>query len=348
MKSVFAWQVRHLLGKAKTVLRRRHRVGRVLCLLRGGLGDHLMALPALRHFRQEFADSELTVVVEGVCPPFFEAEADHLVVLRKPLRWRKVLAALKGFDACFVNSIGVYDIWSEVGAFASGACDLRGPRSVALNADQSVYSRPYIFGDGHETIVNFRGAGGKTGANHLSYPLQLPGNRPATRDSIREIFLHCGSTAYGVNNRWDIANYAVMARTLLDQGFRVCAVGTESERTLLGDLRARSNGQVNLQIDVPLAELAWALKEATVVIANDSGIGHLAAAVGAPLITLMGGTDPGKCGAVGSQVTVIGPRCPRGGCYGTPQASDCLRCVNQISTDEVLSAVHAVIGSRLR
>ncbi|CAN5334249.1 hypothetical protein BH09VER1_BH09VER1_52410 [soil metagenome] len=70
--------------------------------------------------------------------------------------------------------------------------------------------------------------------------------------------------------------------------------------------------------------------------ANDSGIGHLAAAMGASLFTIMDANRPEKVAPVGARVAIVGPRCECGGCYNNPAIRHCLLCMQRISPDEVL------------
>jgi len=57
--------------------------------------------------------------------------------------------------------------------------------------------------------------------------------------------------------------------------------------------------------DVNLADYAGLLQRASLVVANDTGPGHIAAGVGAPLLTVLGPTDPKRYGPWGTSVTVI-------------------------------------------
>lgn len=56
---------------------------------------------------------------------------------------------------------------------------------------------------------------------------------------------------------------------------------------------------------VNLADYAALLKHATLVIANDTGPGHMAAGVGARLLSVLGPTDPKRYGPWGSTVTML-------------------------------------------
>ena len=59
---------------------------------------------------------------------------------------------------------------------------------------------------------------------------------------------------------------------------------------------------------VGLETCAALLREAALVVANDTGTGHLAAAVGAPLLSVLGPTDPARWGAVGPNVHLVQQR----------------------------------------
>lgn len=70
------------------------------------------------------------------------------------------------------------------------------------------------------------------------------------------------------------------------------------------EARTRFDGAVILR-DVNLADYAVLLKRAAMVIANDTGPGHIAAGVGARLLSVLGPTDPARYGPWGPNVTVI-------------------------------------------
>lgn len=56
---------------------------------------------------------------------------------------------------------------------------------------------------------------------------------------------------------------------------------------------------------VRLGTYAALLRDAALVVSNDTGPGHMAAAVGAPLLSVLGPTDPARWGAVGPSVHIV-------------------------------------------
>jgi heptosyltransferase-2 len=81
----------------------------------------------------------------------------------------------------------------------------------------------------------------------------------------------------------------------------------------------RDYGNCRVARGVGLGAYAVLLRDAALVIANDTGPGHMAAAVGAPLLSVLGPTDPARWGAIGPTV-----RFARGDAGGWPSLADVL------------------------
>ena len=82
-----------------------------------------------------------------------------------------------------------------------------------------------------------------------------------------------------------------MARRLLERGYRVVFVGTGEERAGRDPARAldEAPGVVDLTGATSLAQLADLMRHAAAVLSNDSGPAHLAIALGAPTVVIVGG-----------------------------------------------------------
>lgn len=92
-------------------------------------------------------------------------------------------------------------------------------------------------------------------------------------------------------------------------------------------------------------ELAAILEHADLVVSNDTGIAHLAAALHRPLVALYGPTSPALTGPLGDRerVAVIHrPECcPQIPCYAPNHASH--PGMQAISVDEVYEAAHRLL-----
>ena len=107
------------------------------------------------------------------------------------------------------------------------------------------------------------------------------------------VALHPGSG--GEHKIWPAGQWAALGGALfgLAPGARVLLVGGEADHAQLAHLREAWPGRaVHTALDLPLPELAAVLQPARLFLGHDSGISHIAAAVGAPSLLLFGPTDP--------------------------------------------------------
>jgi len=104
------------------------------------------------------------------------------------------------------------------------------------------------------------------------------------------IALHPGSGSPQKN--WPIENWIALIAYLIERNVPVSIIGGEADRGQIVELQNRfRNERVAFAIDWPLGDLAALLAGLTFV-GHDSGISHLAAAVGAVSLLLFGPTEP--------------------------------------------------------
>jgi heptosyltransferase-2 len=148
------------------------------------------------------------------------------------------------------------------------------------------------------------------------------------------------------SRRWDPYRFAELARRLTARGARVIVFGSRREadvtRVVAGDVAFDAGGRT----DLPL--LAAGLAECDILVTNDSGPLHLAAAVGTATVSLWGAGDPAISGVAGAKhrmlrradlpcVPCVKNECPRSGAgYLLPKAER--ECLQLIEVPEVLAA----------
>jgi ADP-heptose:LPS heptosyltransferase len=118
----------------------------------------------------------------------------------------------------------------------------------------------------------------------------------------------CGDTLIGAAKRWPAENFARLADTLSERGHNVLVIEGPDERGVgrqVSEL-SRSRPPV-IELSGPLGHAAALLEMAQLYVGNDSGLAHVAAAVGTPPVTLFAAGDPVRVAPFGFEHLVVTP-----------------------------------------
>ena len=99
-----------------------------------------------------------------------------------------------------------------------------------------------------------------------------------------------GPGSVGESKRWTY--YPEAARLLVQRGFDVWVVGGPGEKALAQEIVSVGGGGVRDLTGTDLRNGVLAMAAASVAISNDSGLMHIAAAIGTPTMGIFGPTDP--------------------------------------------------------
>ncbi len=101
------------------------------------------------------------------------------------------------------------------------------------------------------------------------------------------VAMHPGTGAFGPSRRWAPERFAIVADELTRMGMQVALVGLPADGTAHVQ-RAAKAPLFNWSGKTDLPTLAAVLRRCRLVIANDGGVGHLAAAMGTPVVSIFG------------------------------------------------------------
>jgi heptosyltransferase-2 len=113
--------------------------------------------------------------------------------------------------------------------------------------------------------------------------------------------------AVGPGKKWPTENYAELAKTLAQDGASVWILGGPLEKELAARIVDHAGAGVHDLTGNDLRDAIIALKAADLAISNDSGLMHIAAAIGAPTIGIFGPTDPRLWGPLNPLAAVVEP-----------------------------------------
>jgi ADP-heptose:LPS heptosyltransferase len=195
------------------------------------------------------------------------------------------------------------------GGIVNGLCQNLGARRVAGYYPTNEHCPDpgsflqYPEGDGpevdrHLALSHFLGASSTDTA--LEFPLLSEdatdlegalGDREIT--PRRYVCLHAG--ARYLSRRWPTSRFAQLGDQLAAAGFDVVLTGSSEERDLADAVaRSMAHSCVNLAGRTTLGAVALLVSRAALVVTNDTGMSHVADAVGAPSVVLILGSDASR------------------------------------------------------
>jgi heptosyltransferase-2 len=301
-------RARFALRNGDPRLRFHALLNRILVIRGGAIGDFVLTLPALKLLRDRFRAAQFEILgykhIAALAEKRFYADAVRSIESGQLARF---FAKGSELPADSVDYFAGFDLivsylFDPDGIFEANLkrCRIR----TFMAAPSKLDNREHA-------------------ARQLARPLEALGldlEDPAARiypseadrkfvrsflgnHSNRLIALHPGSGSETKN--WPLASWQKLGDDLLAHDYGLIVVSGEADEERIGALESAWKGKaVRFARNLPLPHLA-ALLENTIFLGHDSGISHIAAAVGARCILLFGRTDPAIWAPANENVTVL-------------------------------------------
>jgi len=154
--------------------------------------------------------------------------------------------------------------------------------------------------------------------------------------------------AVGPSKRWPSASYAELARALTRDSASVWVLGSPGEAAFAAEIVGAAGPAARDLTSPDLRNAILALKLASACVSNDSGLEHVAAAIGTPTIGIFGPTSPWHWAPLNPLAAVIetATEVPCRPCHKPICRLGHHRCMRDIGPMQVLSAVQHALGRR--
>ncbi len=315
------------------------------------LGDAVMALPALRQIKRMLpCRCALAVVTPRHLRPLYHALpwVDVVLPLRDAHRlWtreeiRMVRRFSPGFGVLFNNSFrdALMMRLAGVGSLYGAAARCRSPllrRSFRFPGRRVCGLNRMHQTNRYLSVAAAIGApewDGELPEIRLPRPfLQFPPRIRALSEHPKLLIMAAGA-AYGAAKRWSSTNFGAVASRWIASGGVVAAVGSASEAAIGTEIASGlpETRFFNLAGETDMPDLMCLIRSARAVVANDSGVMHLAAAMGRPGVAVFGSTDYSATGPVGTGWKIL---------YSGRSCSPCFRRVCPRNNPECMSDIPA-------
>jgi heptosyltransferase II len=149
---------------------------------------------------------------------------------------------------------------------------------------------------------------------------------------------------FGPSKKWPAAHYAELALRVVAQGCQVWVLGSPRDQPEADEIDALTRGAVrNICGRTQLVDAVDLIAQAHIAVSNDSGLMHVAAAVGCPVVALYGSTSPTYAPPLTDrgEILYLGLDCSPCGARECPLLHH--RCLKDLTPDRV----HAVVLQHL-
>jgi lipopolysaccharide heptosyltransferase II len=296
---------------------RWRRAREVLCVRLDTIGDVLMTTPAIRALKQGAADRRITLLTShsGAEAARLVPEIDDVITYNAP--WMKPesgsrrelemaeLLRERAFDGAVI-----FTVYTQSALPAAFLCRLAGiplqlahcrENPYALLTDWVRETEPET-GVPHE-VQRQLDLVGTVGCTVEDDRLSIEVPRAAT-DRIDQLLEDCGIDrarpwcvmhpgATAASRRYPPASFAAVADELTRDGWRIVLTGAPDEASLVASVRREMRAPaLTLAGALDLGEMAALVAAAPLLISNNSGPVHIAAAVGTPVVDVYALTNP--------------------------------------------------------
>lgn len=261
-------------------------VERLLVITLSNIGDAIMTTPVLEALHELFPQARVDIVADARSAELFEAcpYRGQIYFKHKREGWRGLLRLIRELRRTYYDLIvdlrtdGLSYLLRGAKRRSKWQAAVAGPHAVerSFAIIRTLWPEAAI----PDTLVWLSGA-------DRAYASQT------LRQCSGERIVAVAPGANWAGKIWPLEHYRAVLEILREDFDAVVMLGNERDEVAATGLAASSpKPALNLAGKTSLRQAAAVLEHATVFLGNDSGLGHLAAAVGTPTLTLFGPGEP--------------------------------------------------------
>ncbi|MEQ1772825.1 MAG: lipopolysaccharide heptosyltransferase II [Burkholderiales bacterium] len=183
----------------------------------------------------------------------------------------------------------------------------------------------------------------------LSHPLPFPclsANTENTKIIIQKhiltedkpIAVFCPGAEYGPAKRWPAEYFGTLAKQTSEKGYAVWLIGSPKDAAVGEDIVRASGGTcVNLCGKTSLDDAIDLIATAALVVTNDSGLMHVAAALDRPMLALYGSSSPAFTPPLSYKAHIVKIDIECSPCFKRECPLGHFNCMRQLTPDQVLA-----------
>ncbi len=162
--------------------------------------------------------------------------------------------------------------------------------------------------------------------------------------SSRPVIGLCPGAEFGPAKKWPESHYANVAHHMCQQGHQIWLFGSQKDVDTCEGIKSRVPEEFHSQIHVlagqtSLIEAVDLLGACQTVVSNDSGLMHVAAAVGCNVVAVYGSTSPKYTPPLAEKVEIVHTDIECRPCFKRECQFEHLKCLSELSPKQVLASI---------
>ncbi len=160
----------------------------------------------------------------------------------------------------------------------------------------------------------------------------------------KPILVLCPGAEFGPSKRWPEKYYAHLANHYLARDWQVWIFGSAKDSVVAKEIQLQTDNRcVDLTGKTTLGDAIDLMSQATVVVTNDSGLMHIAAALSRPLVAVYGSTSPAFTPPLNENAIVVQESVACSPCFKRECPLKHHQCMEQLAVEKVMNAVAKVV-----
>ncbi|TIM66510.1 MAG: lipopolysaccharide heptosyltransferase II [Mesorhizobium sp.] len=148
---------------------------------------------------------------------------------------------------------------------------------------------------------------------------------------------------FGPAKRWPSERYAGLARDMMEKGFAVALFGSKNDAEVTAEIATLAPDVVDLAGQTRLEDAIDLIAAARLAVSNDSGLMHVAAAVGTPIVAVYGSTSPHNTPPLAEQCELVWLGLSCSPCHRKICPLGHLNCLNTLEVAQVAAAAERLL-----
>lgn len=158
------------------------------------------------------------------------------------------------------------------------------------------------------------------------------------------LLILCPGAEFGPSKRWPEHYYAQLANHYITKGWQVWILGSAKDSEVVKVIQQLTHNQsIDLTGKTSLADAIDLMSLADLVVSNDSGLMHIAAALERKLIAVYGSTDPGFTPPLNEEVVIVREDLACSPCFKRQCPLKHHQCMQQLSVEKVINAAQTLV-----